>query len=64
MRTANDHQTGTQDPELAAHTSDRTLALAVLRGCLLDLLATGDTERVGAAVTSYLRLTAGQNAER
>lgn len=28
----------------------RTLALAVLRGALLDLLATGDTERVGAAV--------------
>ena len=64
VRKANDLQTGTQDPELAAPDGDRTLALAVLRGCLLDLLATGDTERVGAAVTSYLRLTAGQNAER
>lgn len=28
----------------------RTLALAVLRGALLDLLATGDRDRVGAAV--------------
>ena len=52
-------------PEPAA---DRTLALAVLRGCLLDLLATGDTERVGAAIGRYLRLAAsdrpGQAAER
>lgn len=32
----------------------RTLALAVLRGCLLDLLATGDEERVDAAVALYL----------
>jgi AcrR family transcriptional regulator len=64
VRKANDLQTGTQDPELAAQAGDRTLALAVLRGCLLDLLATGDTERVGAAVTSFLRLTACQNAER
>lgn len=31
-----------------------TLALAVLRGALLDLLATGDTTRVGAAVGQYL----------
>ena len=54
----------TQDPELTGQAGDRTLALAVLRGCLLDLLATGDTERVGAAVTSYLHLTAGQNAGR
>jgi AcrR family transcriptional regulator len=48
--------------------ADRTLALAVLRGCLLDLLATGDTKRVGAAVDRYLRLTAsdrqGQDAGR
>jgi AcrR family transcriptional regulator len=28
----------------------RTLALTVLRGALLDLLATGDTERISAAV--------------
>ncbi|MCY9785332.1 TetR/AcrR family transcriptional regulator [Nocardiopsis sp. EMB25] len=31
----------------------RTRALAVLRGALLDLLATGDTDRVGAAVQGY-----------
>ncbi len=49
------------EPERAA---DRTLALAVLRGCLLDLLATGDTERVGAAISDYLRLTAGNGAGR
>jgi AcrR family transcriptional regulator len=35
---------------------DRTLLLAVLRGCLLDLLATGDGERTGAAVRRYLHL--------
>ena len=63
-RLANDPQTGTEDPALAAPDGDRTLALAVLRGCLLDLLATGDTARVDAAVTSYLRLTAAQNAGR
>ena len=44
--------------------ADTTLALAVLRGCLLDLLATGDTERVSAAIGRYVRLTAGANAER
>ena len=49
------------DPELAA---ERTLALAVLRGCLLDLLATGDTDRVTAAVARYLRLTSGSGAGR
>jgi len=47
------------DPEPAP---DGTLALAVLRGCLLDLLATGDTERVTAAVHRYLRLTSGDEA--
>ena len=42
---------------LAGHgdEADRTLALAVLRGCLLDLLATGDTERTTAAVHRFLR---------
>jgi AcrR family transcriptional regulator len=35
---------------------DGTLLLAVLRGCLLDLLATGDVERTGAAVGRYLHL--------
>jgi AcrR family transcriptional regulator len=34
---------------------DRTLLLAVLRGALLDLLATGDVERTGAAVARFLR---------
>ena len=58
---ADEEENGTDSSGLAA---DRTLALAVLRGCLLDLLATGDTKRVGAAVASYLRLTAGQRAGR
>ena len=35
---------------------DRTLLLAVLRGCLLDLLATGDVDRTTAAVRRYLHL--------
>jgi AcrR family transcriptional regulator len=52
---------GADDPELAA---ERTLALAVLRGCLLDLLATGDTNRVTAALARYLRLTSGDEARR
>lgn len=34
---------------------ERTLLLAVLRGALLDLLATGDTERVTSAVECHLR---------
>ncbi|HVT68632.1 MAG TPA: TetR/AcrR family transcriptional regulator [Trebonia sp.] len=38
-------------PEAAA---ERTAVLAILRGALLDLLATGDEERVTAAVTSAL----------
>ena len=49
------------DPDLAA---ERTLALAVLRGCLLDLLATGDTNRATAAVARYLRLTSGSGPGR
>ena len=49
------------DLELAA---ERTLALAVLRGCLLDLVATGDTDRVTAAVARYLRLTSGSGPGR
>ena len=35
-------------------TERATLTLAVLRGALLDLLATGDVERTSAAVESYL----------
>ncbi|MDP9218988.1 MAG: TetR/AcrR family transcriptional regulator [Actinomycetota bacterium] len=34
---------------------DRTLLLAVLRGCLLDLLATGDADRTTAAVHRHLQ---------
>jgi AcrR family transcriptional regulator len=35
--------------------AERTLLLAVLRGALLDLLATGDTDRVTAAIERHLR---------
>lgn len=38
--------------------AERTLLLAVLRGALLDLLATGDTARVTAAVEYHLRKVA------
>jgi AcrR family transcriptional regulator len=34
--------------------AERTLLLAVLRGALLDLLATGDTDRVTSAVERHL----------
>jgi AcrR family transcriptional regulator len=37
-----------------ADRTEATLALAVLRGALLDLLATGDRDRTTAAVHSYL----------
>ena len=37
-----------------AATAQRTLALAVLRGALLDLLATGETGRVTSAVTRHI----------
>jgi AcrR family transcriptional regulator len=37
-----------------AGAAERTLALAVLRGALLDLLATDDTERTTAAVDRHL----------
>ena len=43
-------QRGTPEAE-----AERTLLLAVLRGALLDLLATGDTERLTAAVERHLR---------
>ncbi|WP_049567627.1 TetR/AcrR family transcriptional regulator [Nonomuraea sp. SBT364] len=42
-------------------TAERTLALAVLRGALLDLLATGDLERVAAAIEHYLSLAPPQH---
>jgi AcrR family transcriptional regulator len=38
----------------AAASAQRTLVLAALRGALLDLLATGDVERTGAAVGACL----------
>ena len=38
--------------------AERTLALSVLRGALLDLLATGDVERTSAAVEQHLRILA------
>lgn len=37
-----------------AGAGERTLALAVLRGAFLDLVATGDTVRATAAVEAYL----------
>jgi AcrR family transcriptional regulator len=37
-----------------AGAAERALLLAVLRGALLDLLATGDRERVDAAVAAHL----------
>jgi AcrR family transcriptional regulator len=47
------------DALLAAHQdvddpAERALLLAVLRGALLDLLATGDTARLDAAVAAHL----------
>ena len=47
----------TQDPEIRdteQGRSDRTVVLTVLRGALLDLLATGDTARTTKAVTAQL----------
>ncbi|WP_370127956.1 TetR family transcriptional regulator [Streptacidiphilus sp. EB103A] len=38
--------------------AERTLLLSVLRGALLDLLATDDHSRTTAAVTAYLRVLA------
>jgi AcrR family transcriptional regulator len=44
----------------AAGLAERTLLLTVLRGALLDLLATGDERRITAAVHQHLNLlTAG-----
>jgi AcrR family transcriptional regulator len=40
--------------DTAAGEDERTLLLAVLRGALLDLLATGDTDRVTRAVERHL----------
>lgn len=49
---------GAQPPEernTPASQAQRTLALAVLRGALLDLLATGDSMRTTAAVHHHLQ---------
>jgi AcrR family transcriptional regulator len=48
---------GAQSParrRTKAGLAERTLALAVLRGALLDLLATGDVDRTTAAVNDHL----------
>jgi len=42
--------------EATGDIAERTLMLGVLRGALLDLLATGDLERVSAAVNRQLAL--------
>jgi AcrR family transcriptional regulator len=42
--------------EVSSHAAERTLLLAVLRGAMLDLLATGELERVSAAVDRQLAL--------
>lgn len=42
--------------EVTPDAAERTLVLAVLRGALLDLLATGEIDRVGAAVERHLEL--------
>jgi AcrR family transcriptional regulator len=42
------------DPATHAAEARRTLVLAVLRGALLDLLATGDVERTTAAVRTIM----------
>jgi AcrR family transcriptional regulator len=47
------HQT-TQHRRTRAAATERALALAVLRGALLDLLATGDEGRTTTAVEAYL----------
>jgi AcrR family transcriptional regulator len=43
------------DPGSAAAEARRTGVLAMLRGALIDLLATGDLDRTTAAVEDYLR---------
>jgi AcrR family transcriptional regulator len=45
-----------EERDTADGVSRRTLALAVLRGCLIDLLATEDGDRIDAAVQHQLQL--------
>lgn len=47
-----------------AGAAERTLALSVLRGALLDLLATGDVERNTAAIEDHLKRTTRRASER
>jgi hypothetical protein len=51
-------------PDSPGAEAERTLLLAVLRGALLDLLATGDTERVTRAVDRHLRAIDQPEARR
>jgi AcrR family transcriptional regulator len=53
-----------KDRNSAEGLTRRTLALAVLRGCLLDLLATEDEDRVDAAVHLQLQILGRQGASR
>ena len=53
-RTVHDWLALFADLDVATDDIDRTLLLAVLRGALLDLLATRDVERTTAAVNRYL----------
>ncbi len=46
-----------------AGAAERSLALSVLRGGLLDLLATGDTDRTTAAVNQHLAHLRPQHAK-
>jgi AcrR family transcriptional regulator len=46
--------------EATPDASEGTLMLAVLRGAMLDLLATGDIERISAAVTRHLERLAAE----
>ena len=56
-----EHQ-GTSGRGSRKATAERSLALAVLRGALLDLLATGDAARTSAAVVQYLSTIAPDKA--
>ena len=46
--------------EATPDAAEPTLILAVLRGALLDLLATGDIERITAAVDRHLERLRGE----
>ncbi|MGV0849881.1 TetR/AcrR family transcriptional regulator [Mycolicibacterium phlei] len=50
--------------DCGADTVDCTRALAILRGGLLDLLATGDRRRVDAAIAREIELLAGTSTMR